>query len=95
MKKTFVAYTEKGRVRGKISGSILKLEDKFQFCTEFQLSPQSHKGFKEEVVSKLVEAGELPEEALDAGGYPNYDVVNRLANILIIEGRGINYCSIV
>lgn len=91
MKKVFVAFTEQGRVRGKISGSILKLENKFQFSSEFQFSSTSNRGTKAEVVNALVKSGELPEEALDKAGYPNYEVVDKLADIAIIEGRGLNY----
>jgi hypothetical protein len=90
-KKTFVVSTEKGRNKGVVNGVILKLENKFVHLSDFDVSVQMNKGIKAEVVSKLVELKELPEDAVDSSGYPNYDKVSELANIVIIEGQGLNY----
>lgn len=95
MKKVFIAFVERGRVKGKLSGAILKLEDRFQHLSELEMSSTSNRGVKAEVIAKLVDIGELPKEALDNAGYPNYSLVNELADIAIIEGLGLNFYSIV
>jgi len=93
MKKTFVVFTEQGRVKGKITAGILKKNDKFDFIREYNYSIGSNQGIKAEAIKELVKLKELPKEALDKSGYPNYLLVNELAEILIIEGRGLNYYS--
>jgi len=91
MKKVFVAFTEQGRVKGKVSGAILKLENKFKHCTELKFPSKSNKGISAEVISMLVKVKELPKEALDDSGYPNYEIVNEIAEIVIIESQGLAY----
>jgi hypothetical protein len=95
MKKVFVAFTEKGRIKGRISGSILILNQAlgtgFEVVCEFEYSQNMNKGSRAEVVSKLVELGVLPKEAINESGYPEYSHLNEIADIIIIEGQGLNY----
>jgi hypothetical protein len=95
MKKVFIAATEQGRVSGRILGAILKKEDKFQHCVELDICSISNRGVNAEVIIKLVEIGELPKDALHENGYPNYTLVNEIADIVVIDGRGLNYYSII
>ena len=92
--KTFLAFTELGRVKGRISFYIaeivpnkgLRLIDNDYTC-----SASSHKGVESEAVQALVSKKELPITAINASGYMDKRVKNY--NLIMIEGRGLNYVN--
>lgn len=93
MKKAYVVFTEQKRIKGRTSATIFKKNEKFDCIGEFNYSNGSNRGKNAEIIAELVRIGELPEEALDRGGYPNYPLVEGLVDVLVIEGRGICYYS--
>lgn len=94
MKKTFLAITEQGRIKGKISFYIaeivpnkwLRLIDNDYTC-----SLRSNKGIESEAVQALVSKRELPITAISERGYMDKRVSNY--NLIVIEGRGLNYVN--
>lgn len=82
-KRIFLAVSERGRHRGKVSFYIaeilpdkgLKLIDNFFTC---QINPI--KGLKNTVLSQLVERGEL-----------QLPIEDQNFNLIMVEGTGLNY----
>lgn len=90
MEKQFIVITENKRVKGKITGSLYQIKNNRPVrISDFGFLPQSNRGMESEVVNALVVFGSLPEKALTEEGYINYKEKNY--NLLIVEGRGLNY----
>ena len=93
-KKIFLALTEKGRQKGKISFYIaeivpnkgLRLIDNYFTCSQ-----QSNRGIDSEAVQCLINRGELPIAARNEAGYRDGRVKNY--KLIIIEGQGLNYIN--
>lgn len=95
MKTTYLVITEKGRVRGRTSGSVIKIsESENKLITELDYNSASNRGQESEAIAKLVEIGELPIEALSNPGYINYDYKKDNYDLILVEGQGLTYFSI-
>lgn len=82
-KRIFLAVSERGRHRGKISFYIAEIiPDKGLrlIDNDFTCSIHSIKGIKKEVLSQLINRNELPLPLEDQ----NF-------NLIMIEGQGLNY----
>ncbi len=93
-KRTFLVSTETGRVFRKISfyiAEILPNEGMKLINNDHTCSMTSNKGIVNEVVELLVKIGELPKNSLDESGYMNFQ--NKNYNLIVIEGRGLNYVN--
>lgn len=96
MKTTYIIFTEQGRIRGRINGSVLKVTSKgTQRVTDFDFSPGMNRGIDSEIANALVKSNEWPKESLTNGDYINYDYKEQNnIEFVKIEGRGINYLNI-
>ncbi len=95
MKTTYLVITEKGRVRGRTSGSVIKIsESENKLITELDYNSASNRGQESEAIAKLVEIGELPDDALSNPGYINYDYKKDNYNLILVEGLGLNYITL-
>jgi hypothetical protein len=92
--KNFLAVSEKGRVRGKITfyiGEVMPDTQLRLIDDSLQLKPRNHKGFETEIVNLLVAKGELPKDCITDEGYVNYDpYLYGTYQIIMVEGAGIN-----
>ena len=97
IKRNFVSITELGRKKGYITFGILEMfnDKKPEFILEFEVSEGMNQGRKSETINNLVKNGILPKECLLDDGYPNYPLTNDLCNVIVIEGKGLNYWSII
>jgi hypothetical protein len=91
--KTFLVVTEKGRIRGRISGAIYQMVDNkpVLLVGDYNYSAGSNPGDVAMAARKLVEEKHLPESCLDAGGYLT-DAAD--ARMVMVEGSGLTYCTV-
>lgn len=90
--KNFVVITESTRVKGKIIGSLYKIQDnQLRRISDFGYSKQSNRGALHEAVKALVTFGALPGNKIDSAGMLIPERKNY--NIFIIEGQGLNYTT--
>lgn len=94
--RNFLAVSEKGRKRGKISFYIAEImpETGLRLIdNDLTLFAQSNRGFHTEIVLKLVEKNELPKDCIAEDGYINYSKKDGNYNIIFVEGQGLNYVN--
>jgi len=95
-KRNFLVITEVGRKRNVISFHIseimpnkgLRLIDNDYVC-----SLSSNRGTHHEAVQALVNKKELPENALTTSGYIDFNILQKDYNLIMIDGKGLNYVS--
>lgn len=93
-KKIFLVCTEEGRVKYKTSfyiAEIMPNKGLRLIDNDYQCLLRSHRGLESEAVQALVNAGELPINAITAEHYINRKVKNY--TLIMIEGRGLNYVN--
>ena len=93
-KKTFLVSTEIGRVKGRISfyvAEIVPNKGLRLIDNDYTCSAISNKGIESEAVQALVSKKELPITAITARGYKDARVKNY--NLIIVEGKGLNYIN--
>ena len=93
MKKTFLAVTEQGRKKGRISFYIAEItQDKGMRLIDngYTVPIGSHRGLEGEVLGRLVYHGELPKEATTEQGYMNPQYAHNY-HLIVFQGLGLNY----
>lgn len=93
MKKVFLAVTEQGRKKGRISFYIAEITQEKGMRlidNDYTVSSGSHKGIEAEVLARLVYHNELPSEALNEQGYMNAKYSENY-HLIIFQGTGLNY----
>jgi hypothetical protein len=95
METIYLTVSEQGRVRGRISGTVLRIDNNGStIIGTLEIPIYSNQGLESETVKLLVDKKELPKEALDKSDYINYDYKEGKYRLILIEGKGLNYYSI-
>ena len=94
MKQTFIVTIENKGLKNNYKGTIrIVTEQGILYVGGFEYPKKMHRGDRAETIAALVKQNELPKECLNEDGYPNYDLVETLAKVCIVQGDTIHFST--